>query len=85
MKTLDAEWKHFLKLCYEGDAIGKNQHIQLQRAFYGAMMTAFAKCLEASAAKTEAQAAKQIMAMMGECMATCEELAGMKIDKPENN
>lgn len=91
MKTFDAEWKHFLKLSYDGHEIGRNQHIQLKRAFYAGAMTALTKCVEASTAKTEAEGAKQVGKMMGECMATCEELAkckelaGMKIDKLENN
>lgn len=85
MKTLDAEWKHFMKLSYDKERLKPFQELCLKRAFYAGILTALTGCIEASNAASEEAGAKQVGVMMKECLDTCAELAELDLGKPENN
>jgi len=85
VKTLDAEWKHFLKLGYDKERLKPFQELCLKRAFYGGVLTALTSCMEASRNNTEKEAGEMVRTILKECMDTCVELTELDFEKPENN
>jgi hypothetical protein len=85
MKTLDEEWKFFLKLSYIKERLTPHQELCLKRAFYSGLLTALTSCMEASRSKSEKQAEQKVGAILKECLETCAVLAEFDSSKLENN